>query len=158
MSDERKPSIQFYKDQADEWRWRVYAANGEVISVSSEGYKNRLDAEQGAAITLVGITEAAVQALTVSKATDRLIRMKPVVEAIIRSSGMAIAIIAEMGYYNERGLTKKGSQLVREMEQHRHEVELEELEISKAIPEMKSALQIPVQYSDQPQVVAVRVK
>ena len=31
------------KDSRGEWRWTYYAKNGEAISVSSEGYKNRSD-------------------------------------------------------------------------------------------------------------------
>lgn len=35
----------FYKDLANEWRWKVKAANGNVIGDSSEGYKNFKDCE-----------------------------------------------------------------------------------------------------------------
>ena len=34
----------FYKDEAGEFRWTVKAKNGEVVSDSGEGYKNRGDA------------------------------------------------------------------------------------------------------------------
>jgi len=37
-------SIKLYKDTDGEWRFTAYARNGEAIVVSSEGYKNRLDA------------------------------------------------------------------------------------------------------------------
>lgn len=30
--------FQRYQDSKDEWRWRLRAANGEIIAVSSEGY------------------------------------------------------------------------------------------------------------------------
>lgn len=36
-----------YTDHADEWRWRYKAANGEIISVSSEGYKKKADCRHG---------------------------------------------------------------------------------------------------------------
>jgi len=32
-----------YKDNAGEWRWRLVAANGEIVAVG-EGYKNKKDA------------------------------------------------------------------------------------------------------------------
>ena len=34
--------VEIYKDQADEFRWRVVASNGAVLADSSEGYKNHL--------------------------------------------------------------------------------------------------------------------
>lgn len=30
-----------YQDRAEEWRWRVRAANGDIVAVSGEGYKNK---------------------------------------------------------------------------------------------------------------------
>lgn len=39
MADEAK--VEVYRDDANEWRWRVRATNGQVIGVSEEGYKNR---------------------------------------------------------------------------------------------------------------------
>jgi len=38
-----------YQDDADEWRWRMRAANGEVVAVSGEGYTKREHAESMAA-------------------------------------------------------------------------------------------------------------
>lgn len=32
-----------YKDNADEWRWRLNASNGRIIAVSSESYHNKQD-------------------------------------------------------------------------------------------------------------------
>jgi uncharacterized protein len=40
-----------YTDVRGEWRWRLKAKNGEIIAVSSEGYKTRASCE--AAIKLV---------------------------------------------------------------------------------------------------------
>lgn len=34
---------EFYKDHAGEWRWRITAANGNILAVSSEGYHNKAD-------------------------------------------------------------------------------------------------------------------
>jgi uncharacterized protein YegP (UPF0339 family) len=33
--------VEVRKDQAGEWRWTRYAANGEPLSSSTEGYENR---------------------------------------------------------------------------------------------------------------------
>jgi uncharacterized protein YegP (UPF0339 family) len=40
-----------YKDAKGEWRWRLKAANGLIIAVSSEGYSSKANCE--AAIALV---------------------------------------------------------------------------------------------------------
>ena len=32
-----------YQDAVGEWRWRLTAANGRILAVSSEGYKRRHD-------------------------------------------------------------------------------------------------------------------
>lgn len=34
---------EIYKATNDEWRWRFRAANGLIIAVSSEGYRNESD-------------------------------------------------------------------------------------------------------------------
>jgi len=36
-----------YQDKAEEWRWKLKAANGESIANSGEGYKNKSDCEHG---------------------------------------------------------------------------------------------------------------
>lgn len=41
-----------YQDDAGEWRWRIRAANGEIIADSAEGYVNRADAEHGLALVV----------------------------------------------------------------------------------------------------------
>ena len=46
-----------YKDSAGEWRWRLRAANNQIIAISGEGYKNRTDCLAG--ITLVKGSSAA---------------------------------------------------------------------------------------------------
>jgi len=48
-----------FKDSADEWRWRLRAANQQIIAVSGEGYRSKQDCL--AAIQLVkGSTNAPV--------------------------------------------------------------------------------------------------
>jgi uncharacterized protein YegP (UPF0339 family) len=41
MSDNDK--WEFYKDTANEWRWRRTAANGRIVGASSQGYANKSD-------------------------------------------------------------------------------------------------------------------
>ena len=36
-----------YKDGRGEWRWRLRAANHEIIATSGEGYKNKADCLHG---------------------------------------------------------------------------------------------------------------
>ena len=36
--------ISFYKDKNDKWRWRIKAANGEILAASSQGFVRRIDA------------------------------------------------------------------------------------------------------------------
>jgi uncharacterized protein YegP (UPF0339 family) len=38
-------TLEFYKDEAGEFRWRLIAHNGNILATSSEGYKNRADCE-----------------------------------------------------------------------------------------------------------------
>jgi uncharacterized protein YegP (UPF0339 family) len=40
-----------------QWRWRVRAANGRIISMSSEGYNNRADLMRGIEITAQAIRQ-----------------------------------------------------------------------------------------------------
>ena len=43
--------IEVFKDSAGEWRWTRYAANGEELSASTEGYDNKFHAiEQAKAL------------------------------------------------------------------------------------------------------------
>lgn len=37
--ESRKAKFFIYKDQADEWRWRLVDTNGKTIADSAEGYK-----------------------------------------------------------------------------------------------------------------------
>lgn len=48
--------LEFYKSRRGlrlrtQWRWRVIAANGEILSGSSESYDNRGDAVEAAEMT-----------------------------------------------------------------------------------------------------------
>ena len=35
--------FQLFKDSAGEWRWRLRAANNEIVATSGEGYINKTD-------------------------------------------------------------------------------------------------------------------
>ncbi len=39
---------EFYKDKADEWRWRRTASNGQIVGASTEGYVSKSDCEANA--------------------------------------------------------------------------------------------------------------
>jgi uncharacterized protein len=39
--------FELYRDGNGEWRWRLKAANGQVVATSGEGYVARSDAEHG---------------------------------------------------------------------------------------------------------------
>ena len=39
--------VEFFRDNKDEWRWRVRAANNKIVAESGEGYFRRVDAERG---------------------------------------------------------------------------------------------------------------
>ena len=41
----------FYRDKADEWRWRRTNANGEIVAASSEGYVNRAECVYNATLS-----------------------------------------------------------------------------------------------------------
>ena len=47
MTGRTFPSYYMYKDNRGEWRWSYAASNGQIIAVSSEGYKRRADCERG---------------------------------------------------------------------------------------------------------------
>ena len=44
----REDKWEFYKDKADEWRWRRTAPNGEIVGASTEGYHNLEDCLENA--------------------------------------------------------------------------------------------------------------
>jgi uncharacterized protein YegP (UPF0339 family) len=46
--EKRMATVQVFKDEANEWRWRVVAANGNILADSGEGYKNKEDCKAGA--------------------------------------------------------------------------------------------------------------
>lgn len=43
--------FELYKDNKNEWRWRLVSSNGNIIAISSEGYKNKTDARNSIVLT-----------------------------------------------------------------------------------------------------------
>jgi uncharacterized protein YegP (UPF0339 family) len=48
----RRARFQVYQDRAGEWRWRLRAANGQIVADSAEGYTRKHDAERAVETTL----------------------------------------------------------------------------------------------------------
>ena len=49
--------LKYYQDRKSEWRWTLYARNGNVVGASSEGYKTKAKAVANfAAVTTKGPT------------------------------------------------------------------------------------------------------
>jgi uncharacterized protein YegP (UPF0339 family) len=42
-----KATFEVYKDNADEWRWRLIVLNGNIIAASGEGYTSKQGAKRG---------------------------------------------------------------------------------------------------------------
>ncbi len=40
-------TFELYQDSADDWRWRLRHANGNIIADSGEGYASKQKAKQG---------------------------------------------------------------------------------------------------------------
>lgn len=55
-----KMKYEVYEDAKKEQRWRLKAANGQVVAASSEGYKAKSDAEKAVALIKAGAAKAAV--------------------------------------------------------------------------------------------------
>lgn len=41
--DKPKAHVEFYQDGRLQWRWRVVARNGKILSASTESYKRKRD-------------------------------------------------------------------------------------------------------------------
>jgi len=55
-----KEKFEVYEDAKKEHRWRLKAANGQVVATSSEGYKAKADAEKAIASIKAGAATAEV--------------------------------------------------------------------------------------------------
>jgi uncharacterized protein YegP (UPF0339 family) len=43
----RTATFEVYRDNADEWRWRLVASNGNIIADSGEGYRSKQGVKRG---------------------------------------------------------------------------------------------------------------
>ena len=55
-----KSKFELYEDAKKEHRWRLKAANGQVVAAASEGYKARADAEKAVEAIKAGAAKAEV--------------------------------------------------------------------------------------------------
>jgi uncharacterized protein YegP (UPF0339 family) len=53
--------FELYKDSAGGWRWRLRAANGNIVADSGESYTTNANAEAGIASVKRGASEAPVR-------------------------------------------------------------------------------------------------
>lgn len=60
--------FQIFQDQAGEFRWRLRAANGQIVATSGEGYAAKTDAEHGLELVKRLSTIAGVEDLALAKA------------------------------------------------------------------------------------------
>ena len=53
-------TFEVYKDKADEYRWRLKAANGRIIGTSGQGYEAKADCMHGIDLIQMGAAKAKV--------------------------------------------------------------------------------------------------
>jgi len=56
-------TFELYRDETDEWRWRLVHGNGNIIADSGEGYASRQKAEQGLRSVKENAPDAEVETL-----------------------------------------------------------------------------------------------
>jgi uncharacterized protein len=56
-----KHKFEVYQDKAQQFRWRLKAANGQTVAASSEGYTARPDAEAAVDLVKKGVAKAQVE-------------------------------------------------------------------------------------------------
>lgn len=42
-----EPRFEVYRDNADKWRWRLIATNGNILADSGQGYRSKQGAKRG---------------------------------------------------------------------------------------------------------------
>jgi len=52
MASKSQLTLDYYKDEAGEHRWRLLSRNGKIIGASSEGYKRRAMAVKNSAVVI----------------------------------------------------------------------------------------------------------
>jgi uncharacterized protein YegP (UPF0339 family) len=56
-----KLKFEVYEDKAMEHRWRLKAANGQIVAASSDGYKAKADCEKAIEVIKKGVAKAQVE-------------------------------------------------------------------------------------------------
>lgn len=56
----RRMKFEVYQDDAEEWRWRLRATNGEPIADSGEGYASKQSCERGIELVKSGAPDAEI--------------------------------------------------------------------------------------------------
>ena len=64
VADERGMTFEIYKDRKEEFRWRLKAANGNIMATSGEGYKAKEDCKKGIESIQKGAATAKVEDTT----------------------------------------------------------------------------------------------
>jgi uncharacterized protein YegP (UPF0339 family) len=54
-------TFEIYKDAKEEYRWRLKAANGQIIATSGQGYKAKADCRHGIELIQEGAAKAKVE-------------------------------------------------------------------------------------------------
>ena len=53
--------FELYRDAANQWRWRLKAANGRIVADSGEGYASEFNARRAAETARTNIASAAIR-------------------------------------------------------------------------------------------------
>jgi len=61
VADEKGLTFEIYKDRKEEFRWRLKAANGNIIATSGEGYNAKEDCKKGIEAIQKGAATAKVE-------------------------------------------------------------------------------------------------
>lgn len=56
-----EPKFEIFRDNADEWRWRLVAANGHIIAASGEGYRSKQGVKRGIESVKTSVPKADVR-------------------------------------------------------------------------------------------------
>jgi hypothetical protein len=54
-------TFELYRDEADDWRWRLRHSNGNIIADSGEGYASKAKAKQGIRSVKSNAPDAAIE-------------------------------------------------------------------------------------------------
>lgn len=81
---ELHPPARYYADDAGEYRWRLQAANGEIVADSAEGYGEVRDAVHGLEVTARLAAEASGQVLLTAAEAGDLLELLESLPVIIR--------------------------------------------------------------------------